>query len=555
MPVDASIYGQLNQRPIQLNDPLEQYGKLISIKSLMGNEELNALQRTKLTRDLEEEQRFRDLFAGGGDMTAPDFLQRALAASPTRGLSLQKTLLDQKKTQAELTKTEVETRGAAMKQHRDQLSNVTDYPSAVAWVKSAYADPVLKPIAEQLGGPVDQVVAKIPQDPAALQQWIQKSAMNADQLTAHLTPKYEKFGDRLVDVNPVTNPNVARERAGLTMNERANLEIKAAEQTPGGAFSIPDIVARYTRPGAGQPPAGYVTPGQLLNGGGNALNAAPSAPAPSAQPAAPAPSGNPVQAAIQSGKTGQELLAVLPKNIADQLKMMVEGRMVPPTGMALRTPYWQAMMTLATQYEPQFDETVWKARNSTRTAFSSGTEAKNLTAINTAIGHLDSFDKAAQALGNGDYPLFNKLWNAVAPAVGGTETAAKIRTFEQAKEAVANELMRVFRGVGASSSDTAKWSETLNAADSPQALRAAVKSATDLLESRIGALGEQYRRGMSTSNDVDVLNMVYPKARATLERLKQGGQEQSSGSQVSAGRIGGAQSKPTGGIQFLGWEK
>jgi len=136
---------------------------------------------------------------------------------------------------------------------------------------------------------------------------------------------------------------------------------------------------------------------------------------------------------------------------------------------------------------------------------------------------LGSFDKAAEALGNGDFPGFNAAFQKIAPMLGGTTTAAKIRTFDEAKEAVSNELMAVFRGVGASSGDTAKWGQNLNRADSPEALKAAVKGAVDLLDSRIESMNEQYRRGMgSTANTEDTLSMVYPKGRALLERLRTG---------------------------------
>jgi hypothetical protein len=102
--------------------------------------------------------------------------------------------------------------------------------------------------------------------------------------------------------------------------------------------------------------------------------------------------------------------------------MMVDGRMAPPTSFAAREAVLAGHDGARDgRYEPNFDETVWKARNATRTNFASGTEGRNLTAINTAIGHLDSFDKAAQALNNGDYPLFNKMLNAAGPAGRGDE--------------------------------------------------------------------------------------------------------------------------------------
>ena len=197
---------------------------------------------------------------------------------------------------------------------------------------------------------------------------------------------------------------------------------------------------------------------------------------------------------------------------------MVEGRMAPPSSFALKTPYWTGMLSDAAKVEPGFEQTMWSGRVATRKDFSAGQSAKNVTSINTVIGHMDSLDKAATALGNSDIPTYNKAVQAIAPQIGQAEYAGKLRTFQQAKEAVSNELMRVFRGTGASTGDTSKWAEQINAADSPTALKAVIKSGVDLLDSRIEALDAQYKRGMGTK--ANVMDLVNPKSKATLERLR-----------------------------------
>jgi len=286
----------------------------------------------------------------------------------------------------------------------------------------------------------------------------------------------------------------------------------ANARTPAERAAYQDAIASITADMQRQGGSG----GAPVAGGMPAPGQAPAAPvaAPVAAPAAP--TGH-----IDLTQHGEDLLKQLPPNIAAQVKALAEGRMAFPTGAAFRSPVTQQILSLVGAYDPTFDAVNYQARNKTRSSLAAGQIGQNLTKINTAIGHLDSFDKAAEALNNSDYPLFNKLYNAIVPEVGGTETAGKIRTFQQAKEAVANELMAVFRGTGASSTDTAKWAETLNSADSPAALKAAVRGAVDLLDSRIGAVKQQYQTGMGTTEDP--LQMVYPKAQATLDRLRGGG--------------------------------
>src|SRR4051812_34241883 len=172
MPADVSVYSLLRPQ-VQLHDPLEQYGKMVSIKSMIGNEQLNEMQRSKLGRDMTQEENFRQLFAGAtpDQISAPEFMQRAMAADPQRAIALQKAMLDQQKTQAELFKTKLETGAKALELHRDQLANVKTPQDAAAWVKAAYDDPTLKPIASH-GGTLEQALARIPTDPAALAEWI-----------------------------------------------------------------------------------------------------------------------------------------------------------------------------------------------------------------------------------------------------------------------------------------------------------------------------------------------------------------------------------------------
>jgi hypothetical protein len=58
MPIDVSVYSMIRP-PAQPEGPLDQYGKMISIKSLIGGEQLNEMQRTKLGRDMQEEENFK----------------------------------------------------------------------------------------------------------------------------------------------------------------------------------------------------------------------------------------------------------------------------------------------------------------------------------------------------------------------------------------------------------------------------------------------------------------------------------------------------------------
>ncbi len=221
-------------------------------------------------------------------------------------------------------------------------------------------------------------------------------------------------------------------------------------------------------------------------------------------------------AALTSGKTGDEFLKNVDKPTADQLRAISEGRVAYPSGMALKTPYWQRMTALLSQYDPQFDAVNYGARAGVRKDFTSGKSAANLTSFNTLAGHLDTLEKAADGLNNNNtLPILNGPINTVMGAVS-SDTQSRLKKFETAKTAVVDELTRAFRGSGGSVHDIQTWERAISSADSPQALQAAIGQAKELIRSRIESVGEQYHRGMGLTKDP--LDILTPKAREIFDR-------------------------------------
>lgn len=233
---------------------------------------------------------------------------------------------------------------------------------------------------------------------------------------------------------------------------------------------------------------------------------------PGQAPAAPAQNA--------TGLQGEDFLKTLPKNMADQIKALADGRMQFPGGMALKTPYWQNMVTMVSQYDPNFDQINYNTRTATRKAFTSGAESKSLNALNTVMGHLDEFDKAAAALNNTGFTMWNQAVNTIGGKVN-PELKARLNRFDLTKQAVVDEMEKAYRGSGGSQAGIDAWKKTVDSADSYQALQASMQQGVRLLESKIGALGDQYNKGMGTS--AHGLELLNPKARATFERLSGGG--------------------------------
>lgn len=221
------------------------------------------------------------------------------------------------------------------------------------------------------------------------------------------------------------------------------------------------------------------------------------------------------QPGAADGVTGEDFLKGLnDPGRADLIKGMVEGRMAPAQMGRFGTQAVQSLLKDAARYEPGFDMTKWNARVGTAKDFTSGQAAKNVTSINTVIGHLGDLADKADALGNTSFPIANQVKNFASTNVGNPE----IKNFDLARNAVADEMAKVFRGGGLSDAETRQWKENISAANSPEQLRGAINTAIGLMDSRLNALGEQRNKGMSTQTEPTAL--LTDKSRATLDKVK-----------------------------------
>ena len=214
--------------------------------------------------------------------------------------------------------------------------------------------------------------------------------------------------------------------------------------------------------------------------------------------------------------TGEDFLKTLPSEMGKQVKALSEGRLQFPGSFALRSPYWQAMISAVSQYDPSFDAANYGSRFATRKAFTSGTEAKSLNALNTVMGHMNDILEAGKELNNTGFPLFNVAKNYVQSQFN-PQVKGKLNAFNIARQAVASEMERAYRGVGGSQHDIEEWKKSLDNADSYASMEEAVRRGVMLLKSKIDALGEQYSQGMGTTKQG--LELLTPKSRSIALKI------------------------------------
>ena len=218
--------------------------------------------------------------------------------------------------------------------------------------------------------------------------------------------------------------------------------------------------------------------------------------------------------------SGAAFLSSLPQAMGDQVKALAEGRMAFPAGFALKSPYWQNMISMVSQYDPNFDAINYNARAKTRADFTSGKNAQNIKALNTAIGHLGTLDEQIGGTAGHSIPLVGQGLNYLENKAAQYSGEPGITNYNQTAGALASELTQVFRGSGGNEADIKRYIDQLNPDASTVQKKAAVKNIVDLLNSRTEAIGDQYNQGMGTT--ADPLTLLNPKAADVIKRIKGG---------------------------------
>lgn len=100
MALDPVIAGGF--RGVELQNPLEAYGRVAQLQHLQQQNALAALQMQKAQQDIKNENRLAQLYQQPGvEPTSPEFMRQVYAISPLKGAAFQKSALEIQKAQRE----------------------------------------------------------------------------------------------------------------------------------------------------------------------------------------------------------------------------------------------------------------------------------------------------------------------------------------------------------------------------------------------------------------------------------------------------------------------
>jgi hypothetical protein len=179
MALDPSIPLSVQQPKLQLPDPVEQYSKALTIKTLLGQQDLQGIQLQTAQQGLSDDAATRAAYQqSGGDLGT----LRALLSKGGQYKEVQaidKLMLDNSFKQSEIAKNtadvpkiQQEALSKADTLYRDAFGTVANPQEAAQLITAGFNHPLLGPKL-QMNGSLQDHLQRIPQDAAKFDEWKQ----------------------------------------------------------------------------------------------------------------------------------------------------------------------------------------------------------------------------------------------------------------------------------------------------------------------------------------------------------------------------------------------
>lgn len=177
------------------------------------------------------------------------------------------------------------------------------------------------------------------------------------------------------------------------------------------------------------------------------------------------------------------------------------------------------IVELVKQFDPSYDDKLYGQRNKTQTDWTSGKTRDSMVATNTVVRHLSELDEATKALAPYTWSTYSAINEKKLKTQAGFNKPVRdaIKRFETARQAVASELERVYRGTGGSQGDINEWRNNLSPYDATDAKQTALKTAVSLMFGRINSAVDGYRASMGKNPPIGL--GLSPASMRVLRRM------------------------------------
>lgn len=240
----------------------------------------------------------------------------------------------------------------------------------------------------------------------------------------------------------------------------------------------------------------------------------------------PATGGNSLPA-VDVGPTGApnpvaqaQFLAQFPPQVSSLIKGVADYNINPSS---ISTSKKQAMggftqsqiLALASQYNPNFDEKSYATRAAMQKNITSGAYSQTITAANTLIQHLQKLQADYSKLGNTGVlgNVLNPVKNTEMNLMGSGATTA----VDTDIAAVASEAAKIYKGTGsATDQEITDWQKSISPNATPDQMKAAITSITDLMGGKLSTLSDNYQSVMGQPGSFQILTDQNAKALQSL---------------------------------------
>lgn len=199
-------------------------------------------------------------------------------------------------------------------------------------------------------------------------------------------------------------------------------------------------------------------------------------------------------------------LQSLPADEAAMIQAIGEGRSRLSDYAAGRKDGAQIIRQVATAY-PDFDKSKVDAYFKTRTEFTSGKTSKGISALNTALSHLNTMYQ-------------NVSWEATTPVISGLAQTAgnqSVTDYRTAQAQVAKEIETAYKNGALTDKDSAD-AKALLSASTPMEARAKAKSLVHLLDGKLTAYDHQLAVSRPSSV-VQPLDIMSDEAKSAYQSI------------------------------------
>lgn len=214
MPVDPSI--ALQVRPVQFENPLDSQSKALTLRHLMGAQQMQDMQLQQGRRQQQQDDEYAEALRAGvgadGKLDYGATLGALARSGNAKGYgALMKQQAEATKAGADLNHTNAQTADLEVKTKANRMAYVTESVKRMLSNPNLTTDDVIKELAQsppEMQQQASQLVRNLSPDPRQLRQQLLTLGLNAEQQLKALQPQLQAIdtgsSQQLVDMNPMT---------------------------------------------------------------------------------------------------------------------------------------------------------------------------------------------------------------------------------------------------------------------------------------------------------------------------------------------------------------